>query len=173
MTKHIPADAMESTPFAGPMEFRLAMRELAATVSIVTAGQGERRRGLTVTSLCSLSLEPPSLVVCVNKATEGHRAILQSGSFCVNVTAAEHRIFADCFAGRTERRGIERFADGDWTVLVTGSPVLSDAIAVLDCDVIDRLDHGTHTLFVGGVRAVRSDPDRPALVYRAGAYHAV
>jgi flavin reductase (DIM6/NTAB) family NADH-FMN oxidoreductase RutF len=171
MTKHMPANSIAATPFTGPLEFRLAMRELAATVSIITAGQGDQRRGLTVTSLCSLSLEPPSLVVCVNKATDGHRAILQSGSFCVNVAAAEHRILADCFAGRTKRRGLERFAEGDWTVLVTGSPVLADAIAVLDCDVIDRLDHGTHALFVGGVRAVRSDPDRPALVYRAGEYH--
>lgn len=149
------------------------MRELASTVSIVTAGQGNQRRGLTVTSLCSLSVEPPSLVVCVNKASEGHRAILQSGSFCVNVASAEHRIISDCFAGRTQQHGLERFADGDWTVLVTGSPVLADAIAVLDCDVIDRLDHSTHTLFVGGVRAVRSDSNRSALVYRAGDYHVV
>ncbi|MXQ13730.1 flavin reductase [Microvirga makkahensis] len=169
----MPASSIASERLTGPTEFRLAMRELAATVSIVTAGQGDQRRGLTVTSLCSLSLEPPSLVVCVNKETDGHRAILQSGSFCVNVMAAEQRILSDCFAGRTRRRGLDRFADSDWTVLATGSPVLIDAIAVLDCDVINQLDHGTHTLFVGGVRAVRSDSNRPALIYRAGDYHVV
>ncbi|MBD2750542.1 flavin reductase family protein [Microvirga sp. BT688] len=173
MTKHIPTASIVATPFAGAMEFRLAMRELASAVSIITAGQGKKRRGLTVTALCSLSVEPPSLIVCVNKATEGHKAILQHGSFCVNVLAAEHRLFADSFAGRTGRRGIERFSEGEWTSLVTGAPVLAGAIAVLDCEIINFLDHGTHTVFIGAVRAARSEPNRRALVYRAGDYQGV
>ncbi len=167
------ADSIASVPFTEAATFRSVMRELTAAVSVVTTGEGKDRRGLTVTALCSLSVEPPSLIVCINKAAETHRAIVQYGSFCVNVVAAEHRILADCFAGRTERRGLERFSEGDWTTLVTGAPALADAIAVLDCDVIGRFDQDTHTVFIGGVRGARSDPNRPGLIYRAGEYHVI
>jgi flavin reductase (DIM6/NTAB) family NADH-FMN oxidoreductase RutF len=173
MTRHLPLTSVEAAAFTGPLEFRTVMRELAGAVAIVTAGVGQDRRGLTVTALCSLSVDPPSLIVCVNKHTEGHKMILQYGSFCVNMAAAEHRAIADCFAGVTGCHGVERFAGSRWTTLVTGAPVLASAIAVLDCVVIDRLDRGSHTVFIGGVQAVQSDPNRPALVYRAGLYQTV
>lgn len=170
MTRHLTLKAVESAPFTGPVEFRTVMRELTGAISIVTAGVGENRRGLTVTALCSLSVDPPSLIVCVNKDTEGHKMILRYMSFCVNVAAAEHRPVANCFAGLTGRQGVERFAEGEWTTLVTGAPVLANAVAVMDCVVIDRLDRGSHTVFIGGVRAAQSDPHRSALIYRAGLY---
>ncbi|MBB4038448.1 flavin reductase (DIM6/NTAB) family NADH-FMN oxidoreductase RutF [Microvirga flocculans] len=159
--------------FAEVSDFRLAMREVAGAVTIVTAGKGEDRRGLTVTALCSLSTDPPSLIVCVNKSSEGHKMIQRYGSFCVNVVAGDHGERADRFAGRTGLRGEDRFAAEHWTTLATGAPVMADAIAVLDCDVIDALDRGTHTIFIGGVRAVQCEPNRPALVYRAGQYQVV
>lgn len=171
MNRHLPAASLETAPHTETEEFRTVMREVTGTVSIVTSGQGDDKRGLTVTALCSLSVTPPSLLVCVNKITEGHKMILRYGSFCVNVVSGEQQSIAECFAGRTGHCAIERFTLGDWTTLVTGSPVLLDAIAVLDCDVIDCIDRDTHTIFIGGVRAVKSDPNRPALVYRAGLFH--
>lgn len=167
------ATSMSAASFADPSAFKSAMRELVGAVGIVTAGRGDERRGLTVTAFCSLSVDPPSLIVCVNKATEGHAAILQHGSFCLNVVGDEHRPFADCFAGRTELRGVDRFSQGRWSTAVTGAPVLVDAIAALDCDVLDSFDRDTHTVFIGGARAVRSAPDRAALIYRTGEYQVV
>jgi flavin reductase (DIM6/NTAB) family NADH-FMN oxidoreductase RutF len=170
MTRYMPAAMIAAVPLAGPLEFRAAMREFANTVSIVTTGRGDDRRGLTITSLCSLSADPPSILVCVNKAAEGHNMIQRYGSFCVNVASAEHESLADCFAGRTERRGIDRFTQGVWTTLATGSPVLKGAIGVLDCDVIGHFDQGSHSIFVGGVRVAQAQSGRPVLVYRAGSY---
>jgi flavin reductase (DIM6/NTAB) family NADH-FMN oxidoreductase RutF len=153
--------------------FRRVMRELPGSVTIVAAGEGADRRGLTATAICSLSVEPPSLIACVNRRTEGHAAITRYGAFCVNVISAEHEALADRFAGRDGARGVERFAHGVWTTLVTGAPVLEGALAAFDCEVIEAVDYSSHTVFIGGVRAALAAPRRSALVYRAGAYHAL
>ena len=153
--------------------FRSAMRELPGSVTIVTAGAGADRRGLTATAICSLSVEPPSLIACVNRQTDGYVAITRYSAFCVNVIAAEHEALADRFAGRDGARGVERFAQGAWTTLVTGAPVLEDALAAFDCEVIEAIDYSSHTVFIGGVRAASVAQHRAALIYRAGAYHAL
>ncbi|MDQ0391398.1 flavin reductase family protein [Labrys monachus] len=153
-------------------DFRAAMRELAAGVTIVTAGREGDRRGLTATAVCSVSADPPTLLVCVNRDAEGHAAILASGAFCVNVAAAEHRGLAERFAGRGGARGAERFEVGDWRSLSTGAPALADAVAVFDCRVIKAIDWGTHTVFLGAVAATTISPERAALLYRAGAFAA-
>lgn len=174
--------AMASSPLdVGPTvdiaAFRAAMRELAAGVTIVTAGAGDGRRGLTATAVCSVSVEPPTLLACINRATEGHAAIAESGAFCVNVVAAEHRVLADRFAGRDGARGASRFDVGDWDSLETGAPALGDALAVFDCRVVETIEWGTHTIFIGAVVGTRTrvalaeaDPAAHGLVYRAGAF---
>lgn len=152
--------------------FRNAMRELTAGVTVVTALGPDGPRGLTATAVCSVSADPPTLLVCVNRETEGHAAIRAAQAFCVNVTAQEHRPLAEHFAGRSGLRGAERFAHGAWRTLVTGAPVLEDAIAAFDCRVVEALDWGTHTVFLGAVAATHAaDPARPALVWRGGTFH--
>ncbi|MFE0756767.1 flavin reductase family protein [Inquilinus sp. NPDC058860] len=159
--------------FVGQDDFRAAMRELAGGVAIVTTGTGDDRRGLTATAVCSLSAEPPTLLACVNRSAESHAAILRHGAFCVNLTAGEHQALAERFAGRAGVRGAERFAAGQWITLATGAPVLADAPAAFDCTVLDALERGSHTIFIGGVKAVHVTPRRPALVYRSGLFAAL
>lgn len=162
--------AAAASPAVDGDAFRAAMRELAAGVTIVTAGTADGRRGLTATAVCSVSADPPTLLACINRATDGHAAIAASGHFCVNVVAAEHRDLAERFAGRDGARGAARFERGDWDCLVTGAPVLADAVAAFDCRVVEALSWGTHTIFIGRVAATRVAPARPALVYRAGVF---
>lgn len=159
--------------FVDGLQFRSAMRELPGSVTIVTAGAGAERRGLTATAVCSLSVEPPSLIACVNRQTDGYAAISRFGAFCVNVIAAEDEALADRFAGRDGARGVDRFAQGNWTTLATGAPVLQGALAAFDCAVVEAIDYNSHTVFIGGVRAIAVAPQRSALIYRAGAYHAL
>jgi flavin reductase (DIM6/NTAB) family NADH-FMN oxidoreductase RutF len=164
------SDGQADLPCVDAGEFRAAMRELAAGVTIVTAGTADGRRGLTATAVCSVSADPPTLLVCVNRSTEGHAAIAQSRAFCVNVVGAEQRSLAERFAGRDGTHGAERFAFGRWDRLVTGVPVLGDAVAAFDCRVIEALSWTTHTIFIGAVAATRVSPARPSLIYRAGAF---
>lgn len=157
--------------FVDPDDFKSAMRQLASGVSLITAGQGANRRGLTATAVCSLSTSPPSLVVCVNRQTEGAGVIRETGHFCVNIVAAEHQFLAQRFAGQDGARGLERFLQGDWIELKTGAPVLADAIAAFDCEVLDLIERETHLIIIGGVRAARFAESRDALVYHSGAYY--
>ena len=94
---------IHSKPPADPLvhDFRAAMRQLAATVCVVTAGTGDGRRGLTATAVCSLSITPPSMLVCVNRQGAAHRAITENGCFCVNILGADQLDVAHRFAGQT------------------------------------------------------------------------
>lgn len=166
-----PAAGM-SPPAPDAADFRAAMRELATGVTIITAGREGARRGLTATAVCSVSAEPPTLLVCVNRSAEGHAAIREHGAFCVNVIAAEHQPLAERFAGRDGARGAARFEHGEWHALATGAPVLADAIAAFDCQLVQAIDAGTHTVFLGAVTATKVSPRRAALLYRAGAFAA-
>lgn len=156
-----------------PADFRAAMREMAGAVSIIAAGCGSRRRGMTATAVCSLSAQPPTLLVCINKDTECHKAIVEHGAFSVNVLGANAEGLANRFAGREGTRGLERFAAGRWSALATGAPVLEDAVAVFDCTLRQSFDGGTHSVFIGDVSAVSTQGGQAALVYRAGRFAAV
>lgn len=165
LTKPEPADT-----FVDPAAFRAGMREFAAGVTLITTGTGTERRGLTATAVCSMSVEPPSLIACVQVTAAAHAEIVRSGRFAVNILAAHHEPLARRFAGMTGVHGSERFEEGYWTTLATGVPVLADAVTAFDCVVLSAIDRGTHTLFIGGVKAVRTDAERPSLVYRASAF---
>lgn len=170
MTSQLDAPKALAPTLVGASDFRTAMRELAAGVTIITAGRGAGRRGLTATAVCSVSADPPTLLVCINRSTDGHAAILEGGAFCVNVVGAEHRWLAERFAGRDGVRGAERFDHGEWRSLATGAPVLADAIAAFDCRVVQAVDGGTHTVFLGTVAATTASPERAALLYRGGSF---
>lgn len=146
-------------------DFRAAMRLLAATVNIITAGNGPARRGLTATAVCSMSVTPPSMLVCVNRFGEAHRAITEKGAFCVNILADDQRDVALRFAGQTAA-GEDKFAPYGWTQLATGAPVLDGAMVNLDCALASVTETESHSIFIGTVQAVRFGPSvQPLLHY--------
>ncbi len=153
-----------------PAQFVAGMRLHAAGVTIVTTLLGERPSGLTATSVCSVSAEPPQLLVCVNRDAEANAAIRASGRFCVNVLAAGQQGLADRFAGRLGHVGAERFRGIAWRRLVTGAPVLEGCRVAFDCTLVRAVEAGTHTIFVGLVKAVASRPELAPLVYHEGEY---
>jgi flavin reductase (DIM6/NTAB) family NADH-FMN oxidoreductase RutF len=150
--------------------FRLAMRELASGVALVTTGSGAHRTGCTATSLCSLSLDPPSLIVCMALTSSTLPSIRANRTFGVNILDGTHAELADRFAGRTGVKGAARFAGIDWMTLVTGAPLLRDALACIDCNVEEVLDRHTHALLIGRVAAVRRGGAAPALVHWRGRF---
>lgn len=135
-------------------DFRAAMRLLAATVNIITAGDGPDRRGLTATAVCSMSVTPPSMLVCVNRFGEAHRAITAARSFCVNILADDQREVALRFAGQIAP-DTDRFAPYRWSRLATGAPALDGAMVNLDCALASATETDSHSVFIGTVKAVR------------------
>jgi flavin reductase (DIM6/NTAB) family NADH-FMN oxidoreductase RutF len=153
-----------------PDSFRAAMRHLAGAVSVITSGQGNDRNGMTATSVSSLSTEPASLIVCINRGCSLLPLLREHGTFGVNILAAGHREVADRFAGRCGVSGADRYAGADWIELVTGAPLLIDALAAIDCTVDSIIDWNTHALVIGRVEAVRLHGGPRALVYWRGGY---
>lgn len=160
-------DAVAGTTPVSSELFRAGMRRLAGAVSIVTSGTDERRVGLLATSVSSLSADPPSLLVSVNRSTSSHGPILASKAFGVSVLAERHRHIAHAFG--TSAGAPERFREGEWTTLA--SPVLMDSLACFTCSLKQTMSYGTHTILVGliteiGLAAKGADP----LLYFDGAY---
>src|SRR5271165_645515 len=142
-------------PDAKSANFRLAMREFASGVAIVTCANGKERAGCTATALASLSLAPPSLVVCLERSSSTLANLTKAGAFAVNILAAQHGPLAARFSGRDGVHGEARFEEGDWLPLVTGAPALADALASIDCRVEEILERHTHAIVIGAVQAVR------------------
>ena len=150
--------------------FKVAMRRLAGHVCLITtAGPGGTRAGMTATAVCSVSAEPPTLLICVNRQSTSHAAISANRVFAVNVLALEDRPLADRFA--TGLPSEEKFAEGVWTTQATGAPMLEGALAAFDCRIAQAVDVGTHGILFGAIETVhvRKAAAKP-LLYAQGAY---
>jgi flavin reductase (DIM6/NTAB) family NADH-FMN oxidoreductase RutF len=148
--------------------FKQGMRSLAGAVCVITSSRHGRRHGMTATAVCSATADPPTVLVCVNRATATHGAIAESGLFCVNVLRHEDRDLSGQFSGA--QKADERFRDERWTTLATGAPVLLNALVSFDCRVVNSLDHGTHTIFLGEVKQLQIGRKGKPLLYSEGQY---
>ena len=153
-----------------PAAFREAMSRLGAAVHVITTAGPGGKAGATATAVSSVSDAPPTLLVCISRRSQTNPVVAENGVFCVNTLGAGGAEIADIFAGRTGVKGSERFATGDWTVLTTGSPVLTSAVIAFDCRIIEVKAVASHNVFFGAVEAVRLGPSGPALVYHERAY---
>ena len=154
-------------------DFKRAMGLLAGPVTIVTAGRIGEARGLTATAVCSVSIAPPTLLVCVNRSGEAQAAIADAGAFCVSILSEDNRDVADRFAGRHGVVGNDKFAGARWSTLVTGSPALDGALVNVDCRVAESVEAYTHTVFFGTVVRVRLGDGDPPLVHFDRAYRSL
>ncbi len=150
--------------------FKKGMRQLASAVSVITTSDGSgARAGFTATALCSVSAEPPQLLVCVNQQISTCAKIHAWRSFCVNVLSSAQMPIARRFAGQAIAPG-ERFDAGDWSTLVTGAPVLKGCPVNFDCTVAQELPAGTHMIFIGGIAAVSVISGLEPLAFMDGQY---
>lgn len=154
-----------------PSHFIAGMRRLAAGVTIVTSGLGDLRAGLTATSVCSLTVEPPRLLVCINRDADAHALILRSRAFAINVLVPSQRELAVQFGRRDAGLLADKFSLGEWVRGSTGAPVLSGAAASFECGLVEALEASTHSIFIGDVKAAHFDQQAEALVYHDRAYH--
>ena len=133
---------------ASTEQFREAMRRFATGVAIVTTSVDGRIHGFTVNAFASVSAEPPTVLICVNRAATAHPLIATSQKFCVNILAIDQRALAVRFAGGEPR---SRFEGVAYHPGPTGSPILEGTVAHLDCAVTEELTASTHTIFLGSV----------------------
>ena len=121
-------------------------------------------QGMTVSAFCSLSLEPPLVLICIEKTASVHEALTRAPSFVVNVLSAKQEQLARRFA----IVDIDRFEGVGFSRSGEGIAVLDDVLAVIECNRVSLLDGGDHTIVVGEVEAGRAEIGTPLLYYRGG-----
>lgn len=156
-----------------PSRYRDAMSHYAGAVQVVTTDGPAGRRGLTLTAACSVSDNPATVLVCLQKIHEANQMFMENGVFAINTLAARHQPLSDAFSGRFTLTQEERFALAEWDVLTTGAPVLRDALAVFDCRITSVQDNSTHYVVFGEVVGLSSNQDAQALVYLNRRYHSL
>lgn len=147
------------------------MSRVAGAVHVVTTDGPAGRAGFTATAVTPVTDSPASLLVCVNTTSRSAQALLSNRIFCVNTLGAADRGLADVFAGRAGLQGQERFSQGQWDVLETGSPALVTGLVSFDCRLSDARIVATHHVIIGEIVRIRLGPPQPALVYQGRFYH--
>lgn len=150
-------------------DLRNAMRQWASGVTVVTAKYQGVRHGMTVSSFTSLSLEPPLVLVSLERGSRTHALVEQSGFFAVTILCSDQRAVSERFAGGVPD-GHDRFAGLQTFTLASGTPLLADGLSFFDCKVVSTYQAGTHTVFIGEVLAVREASSGVPLLHYNRAY---
>ncbi|MDK4740525.1 flavin reductase [Rhizobium sp. CNPSo 3464] len=146
------------------IEFRNAMARVCAPVNVITTNGPAGRGGFTATAMCSVTDEPPTLLICMNSRSAQSGLFVENRRFCVNVLTGEHKELAGYFAGQQSDMEA-RYAAAEWTDLLSGNQALADAIVSFDCRLVESRLIGTHNIFIGEVVDIRSRKDGHALLY--------
>jgi flavin reductase (DIM6/NTAB) family NADH-FMN oxidoreductase RutF len=148
-------------------EFKQALRRWVSGVTIVTTKAGDGQLlGMTVSAFSSVSAEPPLVLVCINQNSTSADAIIESGVFAVNILEAGQADLSGSFA--SSKTPEERFAEAQCSEGVTGAPLLDGCTANLDCALVQKVQAGSHWVFIGEVQAVRSQDGAPLLYFDGG-----
>ncbi|UFN50041.1 flavin reductase [Roseomonas sp. OT10] len=151
-------------------EFRDAMARLGAAVNIVTSDGAAGPAGFTASAVCSVTDDPPTLLVCMNRSSSLNPIVKANGVFCVNVLSARQQGLSRAFASSRGIPMADRFAEPGWDRLVTGSPASRGAVASVDCEIEEVLEKGTHSVLFGAVKAIRLNPPEDVLIWWARDY---
>jgi flavin reductase len=152
-------------------DYRDAMARLGAAVSIVTTDGPAGRAGFTASAVCSVTDDPPTLLVCMNRESSAYASVAGNKLVCVNVLSAQQERLSQLFGGKVP--AAERFAAAAWSTLETGAPVLADCAVAFDCQVADVTTVGTHDVLFCRVVALQSSGQTENLIYLGRAYHSV
>jgi flavin reductase (DIM6/NTAB) family NADH-FMN oxidoreductase RutF len=133
--------------------FRQVAGQFATGVTVVTTCSQGKPAGITVNAFCSVSLEPPLVLVCIDLISLTLPAIRESGSFAVNILTNEQEELSRCFAGSTEER-YEHFCHASFHTAATGAPIIDDVLAFIDARVVAEYPAGDHVIFLGQVEAM-------------------
>jgi flavin reductase len=159
-------------PPTAPLErvdYRNAMARLGAAVNIITTDGPAGRAGFTASAVCSVTDDPPTLLICLNRTASVYPIFQANGMLCVNVLGAGQQDLSNLFGGKTPMD--ERFAAAQWHASRSGVPVLAEAAATFECRVVNRTAVGTHDVLFCEVEVVRVGSAAHGLVYFDRRYH--
>jgi flavin reductase (DIM6/NTAB) family NADH-FMN oxidoreductase RutF len=152
--------------------FKSAMGRFASSVTLVTTSDDtDTPHGLAATAFSSVSMDPASVLICINRTASASPIIKKSGFFCINMLQSQHERICQNFS-QSDLREL-RFTEGEWETGVNGIRYLADAQAAIFCEVAQEIEHGTHTIIVGNVIDVVTQVVEQPLLYMAGHYRSL
>ncbi len=161
---------MTAQPTLDPRAFRDTLGRFATGVTVLTWDDGEHVRGMTANAVSSVSLEPMLVLVCIDRKTSAHAQLEHTAAFALNILAADQVEVSKAFA----QHGVEDMAGVAYHRNQTGAPVISGALASIECEVAERLAGGDHTIYLGQVVAMEiMRPEAQPLLFYAGRYRAL
>jgi flavin reductase len=150
---------------------RKVLGRFATGVTVVTAGRSTPC-GMTANAFTSVSLDPPLILVCVDRSAAIYNTVIADGGFGVSMLSADQEQVARYFADHSRPRGADEFAAVEWSPGPgTGAPILHGALAWLDCSLVTSHEAGDHEIFIGSVQASGFGPAGDALLFFSGAFH--
>lgn len=151
-------------------QYRKVVSRFVTGITVVTTRFGDELHGMTVNAFCSVTLTPPSVLVCLACSSRTAALVEQSRIFAVNILSDRQTLHSDRFAGRHQDREANRFEGIEWTTAVTGAPILAGSLAFLDCKLANVFDGHSHWLCLGEVVAADTDESLPPLIYHQSRY---
>jgi flavin reductase (DIM6/NTAB) family NADH-FMN oxidoreductase RutF len=152
-------------PIVDSAAFRLACGKFATGITVVTViGPDGLPHGITVNSFTSVSLEPPLVLVCIDRKAAILPKLQAANYFGINVSAENHQAISTQFA----RHGLDRFETVSWFAGELGVPLLEGALAHYECSVVSATEGGDHLIFIGEVQHLQCFAGRPLLYYESG-----
>lgn len=155
------------------LAYRGAMAKLCAAVNVVTTYGDSGLGGFTASAVCSVTDEPPTLLVCMNRNSQQNKTFRENGALCVNVLSGECENISDIFAGRAGLSIEDRFEHVNYTSGVTKSPVLNEAAVSFDCIIENSVTLGTHDVLFCRVLEIYNGKGRNSLIYLNKCYQTV
>jgi len=153
--------------------YRDAMARFAGAVHVVTTDGTAGRRGVTIIAGCSVSDNPPTVLVCLSRVKPDNDVFAENGVFALNTLSSRQRALADAFSGLTGLSQKDRFALGEWETGQTGAPVLVGALTSFDCRIIETKEIATHRILFGEVTGIRIGDSLSPLIYQDRRYHSL
>jgi flavin reductase (DIM6/NTAB) family NADH-FMN oxidoreductase RutF len=150
------------------MQMRSGLRRLAKAVVVITTKQDGLRHAMAATAVSELSMNPPSMLICVNQTASLHPVLASGSDFCINILDAAHMHISAACSGKM--KGEARFDVGSWADTSIDVPRLEDAQASFVCRQTKQVEYGSHSIFIGDVVEVFSSPVVDPLVYVDGRY---
>ena len=148
-------------------DFLLAMRGITSTVTVISAKDRENKQAMTATSVVSLSLDPPTMLVCINHEALIHDVMKEEVGFCINILSVGQESLADICSIKGKER--QRFLEGNWSE-INDIPYNKDSQSSIFCNCIKAIDCATHTIYLGEIIEVFNQSSFNPLLYKDGNY---
>ena len=148
-------------------EFLRSMRGITSTVTVLSARDGESKEAMTATSVASLSLDPPTMLVCINHEATIHNIMKEGLGFCINILSVGQEGLADVCSVKEKEE--QRFLEGSWSEF-EGIPYIEESQSNMFCNCIKTIEHTTHTIYLGEIIKVFDQGSFKPLLYKDGNY---